>query len=242
MNENLKELIDKTQNVINKNWIKSSYNGYGGCGGTFEKEIGIPTNNFQIADYNGIEIKTKISNKENHITLFCSTPDSYLFEINRIYNQYGYKTKSSEKSFNISVYSNKYVYLRDNYYKLNVDRKKKIVSLCIYNKNMKLIDNNASWSFDLLEEKVNRKVKNLFIVFGERKYENKNIFYKYNKYHYFVLQDFSKFIDALEKGFVRISFSIGTYKTGIKKGQIYDHGTSFNIALSNLEKIYTKEI
>lgn len=242
MDENLQKLIKETRDIIKKGWIRSTYNGYGGGGGTFEKAIGLSNNNLEIPDYNGIEIKTKVSNKENHITLFCSAPDSFLFEIQRIYNTYGYKNNSCEKSFNISVYTNKRIYYRENYYQLEVDNINKKIILCIYDKNKKLIDTDVSWSFNTLKEKIDRKINKLFLVFGERKYKNKEIFFKYNKYNYYVFNGFESFIRAIEKGTIRISFSIGIYKFGKKKGQIYDHGTSFNIALCNLEEIYTKLI
>ena len=53
----LNKLIDETEKVIKKGWIKNQYNGYGVGGITFEKEIGVTTNNFEIPDYDGIEIK-----------------------------------------------------------------------------------------------------------------------------------------------------------------------------------------
>ena len=149
MDDSLQELLKKTNDVIKKGWIKSSYNGFGGGGGTFENAIGLSNNNFEIPDYSGIEIKTKISFKENHITLFCSAPDSFLFEIQRIYNTYGYKTNSSKKVFNISVYANRIIYYKENYYQLKVDKLREKIILYIYDKNKKLIDTDVSWSFDI---------------------------------------------------------------------------------------------
>lgn len=233
----LNKLINVTEKVIKKGWIENQYNGYGSGGITFEKEIGIITNNFEIPDYNGIEIKTKISSKEYHINLFCSSPDSFLFETKRIFETYG-----ENKSFNISVYSHRKIYYKGKYYQLNIDDANKKIILMIYDNNKNLIDNKTSWSYQIIKEKINRKIKNLFIVYGERKYQNRQIYFKYNKYNYYEFKGFDAFISELKKGNVRVSFSIGTFKSGKRKGQMYDHGTSFNISRKNLEKIYYKKI
>ncbi|MBO5182890.1 MAG: MvaI/BcnI restriction endonuclease family protein [Bacilli bacterium] len=240
INSDFDYLIKQTDIIMHKGWIKNSYNGYGSSGVTFEKSLGIQTNNFEIPDFNGIEIKTKISKRENHLTLFSATPDSYLFEIKRIYETYGCKPthKLSNKSFNISVYTNKMIYYKSNYYKLKVDRASNKIILLVFDKNKDIIDDKTSWSFDLIKEKVTRKINNLFLIYGERKYENRTVYFRYNRYLCFVFKGFEHFLNELEKGNIRICFSIGTFKKGKRKGQMYDHGTSFNISINHLENIF----
>ena len=41
-------------------------------------------------------------------------------------------------------------------------------------------------------------------------------------------------------GKIRIMFKIGIYKTGPKKGNIYDHGTSFAIKDYNLKDLFIR--
>ena len=237
---NLYELKFNCDKIIEKNWIKSSKKGNGSAGFLFEQLLNIPTNNFEIADYMGIEIKTKISKRENYISLFCATPDSYLFEIKRIYETYGYTTDSSGfKSFNVSLYASKKISIgKDRFCKLKIDYLNKKILLLIFNNNGDIIDSNISWSFDIIKEKLERKLNYLLMVKGDRKYELGEIYYKFTSYKFYKLTDFYKFLMSIEKGYVRISFSIGTFKSGKRIGQIYDHGTCFNIHKDYLDYIF----
>lgn len=235
------KIITETERIIENGWIPSMYNGTGGLGVTFERLLNIETNTFEIPDYNNIEIKTKLYNKIGYISLFNATPDSYLSEIKRIRDTYGYPdSKNKEfKVFNISCYSNKNIYIgRGLYVRLKVDRIKKKVFLLITNKNNDIFDSDCNWSFELLEEKIYRKLKYLFLVYGEKKERKNLIFYKYLSYHCYNLKSFEEFLTCLENGDIRISFKIGVVRNGDKKGNIKDHGTSFDIEVAKLNKLY----
>jgi len=131
--------------------------------------------------------------------------------------------------------SNKYHFI------INVDWKNEKVVLNIHDKySGALIDNNSSWSFGMLKEKLYRKLTYLCLVKAERKYEFPNVYYKYVDYRFYVLKNFEEFIKAIDKGIIKVTFKINVFKTGHKKGQIHDHGTSFDINEADLEKIYYK--
>lgn len=236
-----KQLMIETETIIEKGWIQSLFNGTEGLGITFEKMLNIPTNQFEIPDYNNIEIKTKLNNKQGYISLFNATPDSFLFEIKRIQQTYGYPDAQypQYKVFNMSFYANQRIYIGKNLYAtIKVDNKAKKVYLLILDSNDNIIDRNTSWSFNLLFEKINRKIKNLFLVFGEKKIINKATYYKYLKYNCYQFKSFNNFLHSLENGEIRISFKIGVIKSGEKKGKICDHGTSFDINVRSLSSIY----
>lgn len=236
-----KNIISKTEKIINQQWVPSMYKGTGGMGITFEKLLNIETNTFEIPDYDNIEIKTKLYDRGGYISLFNATPDSYLFEIRRIRDTYGYPySKDKElKVFNISVYSNKKVYIGNNLWvKLKIDKIKKRIFLLIINKYNNILDSDCSWSFELLKEKIYRKLKYLLLVYGTKKERNNITFYKYLKYHCYKLKNFENFLSCLETGDIRISFKIGVIRFGDKRGNIKDHGTSFDIEKSKLYKIY----
>lgn len=205
--------------------------------------IGNSFHNYPIPDYNGIEIKTKSSTKEEYITLFNSIPDSFLFEIKRIIKEYGYPDKDYPEYniFNLDINSHKYN--RGNtsfYFKLKVDELSRNVILEVYDKRFHLIDNKTKWSFDLLKEKLELKLSNLAIVKAERKFVHNELYFKYNNINFYKLKGFDTFIDLIKKGLIKISFRIGIYKTDEKLGQIYDHGSSFCIKLKNIEKLFQK--
>ncbi len=240
----LKELIIKTEKIKEKGWIKSEIKGTAASGKTFEKALGIEKNNFEIPDYGEIEIKTKTNSKfYTYITLFSATPNSYLYEIKRIHELYSYPYYKDKdlNVFNMSIYSNKKVYGGNNhYFKLHVDYKKEQIVLHVFNNEGKIIDNNCAWSFSMIEEKVNRKLKYLLFVKAERKFEHNEVFFRYTKHQLYILKDFKTFIKAIEEGCIRVSFRINVFKDGYRYGQIHDHGTSFDIEEKNLEKIYYK--
>lgn len=238
--KNILDLKHKCEKIISMGWIKCIKRGNSAAGLLFEELVGVPTNNFEIADYDGIEIKTKISKRENYISLFCATPDSYLFEIKRIYETYAYYDRYNMfKSFNITTYANRKVYMGDNKFcKLKVDYKNNKIVLLIINNIGEVVDDKISWSFDMVKEKLERKFKYLLLINGDRKFEIGEIFYKFTKYKFYSLKKFENFLDALERGYIRISFTIGTFKSGKKAGQIHDHGTCFNIHKDYINYIF----
>ena len=235
------KIIDKTNKIINEDWIKSQYNGTGGIGITFEKKLNIETNTFEIPDFENIEIKTKLINSKSYISLFNATPDSYLFEIKRIHQTYGYPDKKEKQYnvFNMSFYTNTKIYIGKNLYgKIKVDRKNHQVILIIIDRYGNLVDSDCRWSFELLPQKLNRKLKYLFLVHGNKKIINNETYYKYLDYDCFILKDFNHFIKCIEEGYIRITFKISLTRTGPKKGQIRDHGTSFDIKETDIEQLY----
>lgn len=241
MNNAFLDLKNQFQEIKRKGWIPSCTKGNSGVGITFEKLLGKEVENFEIADYFGIEIKTKCSKREPYLSLFNATPDSYLFEIKRLQKNYGYPDKEYPqfKVFNVSVYCTRKVYINKNYLgQLSVDYKHKNITLNIYDNQYKLIDNLSAWSFDMLEEKLYRKLKYLAFVQADRKYELGQVYFRYHTIYFYRLKSFDDFIKLIENGFIRISFSIGVYKHGRKFGQIYDHGTTFNIKEDALEMLF----
>lgn len=237
------ELSNKFQKIKNLGWIKGEKNNYGSAGITFEKLINNNWTNFEIPDYNDIEIKTTSSTKEKYITLFNAVPDSFLFEIKRIVAKYGYPDKQFPQFniFNMDVYSNKYKKGNSNYYfKLSVNYEEKYVILNVYNSKFKLIDCDTKWSFDTLKEKLFRKLRFLAIINADKKYIDNEIFFKYKIINFYMLKSFETFIDLINKGKIKIVFRIGIYKNEEKFGKIYDHGSAFCIKKENIEKLFQK--
>ena len=127
----MKIIKDIYKKVITNEWIESKCKGNAGVGVTLELLLGKQKENFEIPDYEGIELKTKCSEKENHISLFNSVPDSYLFEIKRLQENYGYPDSQFPQYnvFNISIYGNRKKKLNNHYFKLFVDWNNKNVVL-----------------------------------------------------------------------------------------------------------------
>ena len=238
-------LLNETREIENAGWIPCVSCGSGTVGRTFENALGIDENTFEVPDYDGlVEIKTKIIRKDNlyeFINLFSTVPDSYLFETKRIVKTYGYphKRNSELKVFNLSVYANKVVFTRKYMFKLCVDRNKNQLVLNIYDRfSFELIDNDVAWSFDLLSQKLYRKLKYLLYVKARKKMINGKVFFCYSNSKLYILKDFECFLTAIERGYIRVTFKIGSYTWGYKYGNVNDHGTSFDINENYIEELF----
>lgn len=240
--ELIKELKKKFDEIKNMGWIKSYSKGLGGIGNTFEQLVGINQNEFEIPDYNGIEIKTKRAYSKSNTSLFNCVPDGpHYHEIERLKDSYGYPD-SKLKQYKVLGTSVSAVELQKvglyYYFKLKVDRKNKKLLLIVYDKYQKLLENIVYWDFDTIEEKLSRKLKYLAFAKALAKKYNGIEYFKYYKITFYKLKDFDTFIDLIEQGIIRVSFKISIYRYGIKEGKIHDHGTSFNINEVDLEKLY----
>lgn len=244
MNNTIIELRNKFTNIKELGWIKSSKNGKGNIGLTFEELLGLSNNQFEIPDFDGIEIKTKRKNSTSYITLFSSTPDGpHFHEVERLKNKYGYPhSKCKEyKVLNNSIFANNKSKVGLFYYfKLNVDDNSKKIFLKIFDTKGNLIENEVFWYFDTLKEKLYRKLKILAFISADSKIIDKSEYFKYHNMEIYILKNFDTFIKLIETGVIRVSFKISVFLSGSKKGKIHDHGTSFEILEKDLNKLYIK--
>ena len=242
MNNNFIKLYEEIKKIKKLGWIPCSHKNYGSAGLKLEKLLGINIGNFELPDYYGIELKTKKSIKEENITLFCATPDKYLFEIKRLYNLYSYpENQNSEyKILSKRIMQGKLCYVSNNtYFTLKVDKNKKKLFLLIYDNKYNQID-ESYWSFDILKEKLERKITYLCYTKVKTQYSLNQLYVKYVDDQYFKLKSFNCFIDLIEQGIINVTIRVGTFKSGKRIGQIHDHGTGFCISEKDLEKLFTK--
>ena len=235
-------LYKKFSNIKNLGWVQSAGKGNGGIGLTFETLIGVPRNDFEIPDFNGVEIKTKKNYGHSYITLFSAKPDGpHFHETERLRNEYGYPHSKLKqyKVLNNEVFANRRKKTGINYYfKLEVNRAKQKLFLLIYDVNGNLIEDEVFWYFDTLKEKLYRKLKILALVKANVNLVNNIQYFQYDKMTIYLLKDFDTFISLIEKGIIRISFKINIFLSGPKRGNICDHGTSFDIKECDLSELY----
>lgn len=137
--------------------------------------------------------------------------------------------------------STKRNYIGLNYqYRISINRKKRKVILYIYNRKNKIIDTKSYWSFEILEEKLYRKLKYLAYIKVERKVVNKQIFFHYKDISFYELKSFDTFLEMIEKGYITITFTIGVFRSGKRKGELHNHGIAFRISYQYIEKLFTK--
>ena len=243
MEENIYLLKEKFDKIRNQNWIEGDRKNTGSIGLLFEQLLGKETENFELPDFNGIEIKVKGKSLEKDVTLFNSAPDSYFMEVYRLKETYGYPDKDYQEFnvFNVKVMANRKTKIPSGYKaQLYINAKAEIVELIIYNKNNELVDDKSSWSFALLKEKLERKLSYLAYVEADSKFINGKKYFKYNTITFYKLRDFNVFLSLLKKGKINITFSAGIRKTPGRIGQKYDHGTSFRINKDDLHFLFEK--
>lgn len=243
MNDQINKLKSEFKKIKNMGYIKCECNGLGGVGTTLEKLLKINTGNFEIPDFYDIELKTRTKNSTHAITLFSCVPDGPLmFENKRLKDCYGYPDKVLKKCkvLNGSVFGNKKNNIGFKYtFKLKVDRKTEKIYLEIYDIFDCKIEDNVFWHFDTLKTKLYRKLKTLALINANKNNKNNNTYFKYYKMKIYSLKNFNIFLNLIENGIISVSFKLSVYRKGKNIGELYDHGTSFNIHENDLDKLFT---
>lgn len=246
MQEDYELLWQKFKEIRNMGWVKSQYRSKGSSGLTFEFLLGKERESFPIPDYYGIEIKARNYYSKAKITLFSTVPDGrFVFEMKRLVENFGYPDQTVRSTNlligEISATEKKYIGKKYQF-KLHVDHEEKCIVLQIFDRNGNLIDDNTIWSFELIKEIAERKLKNLAIVKLSSKYvEEEDIFYfKYSWMMFFQLRPWEIFIRAIEKGIITIYIQTGVYYDKKRFGQIHDHGCAFQIKEQDLQEIFTR--
>ena len=235
------DLYRKFNEIRKQGWIKTMSNDLQGVGYTFETLIGKEVDNFYLPDYRGIEIKTFELYTRRVIHLFNATPDGdYLYPIERILNTLGYPDTREHKYkvCNIAAKGNEYTYCGlYKKMKLEVNRANKKIHFIAY-RDDKDLNIGVSWSFDLLKERLDLKLRNLAVIKARSRIENGEKYFKYERIDFYIMKDFNTFLDLIENGTITITFKIGAYRSGKRMGQIHDRGTDFSIKYNDIEKLY----
>lgn len=242
MDKNVNLLFKKFYKIRNLDYVRSVRNGPTGVGATFEYLIGKEEENFEIPDFYNIEIKTRRAYSKSYISLFCAVPTGGTFnESKRLRDNYGYRDPIYNDLKQLYTQINAYTMTKVglwHYFKLCVDKDNKKLILNIYNYKQELIDNITYWDFDILEEKLYRKLKILALVKAWNTYKDGIEFFKYYWMNVYKLKNFDAFIDAIVNGKVCVSLRIGSFHDEKRYGQVSNHGVGFVIKEEDLFDIY----
>lgn len=242
IDENIRKLQKEFKRIKEMEYVKTVRNGSTGVGATFEKLLGKEEESFEIPDYYGIEIKTRRAYSKAYITLFnCVPTGSSFHETKRLRDTYGYPCKNDKnlKELYAEIFANETVKVGLwHYFRIKVDKQNKKLILEIYNYKNQLIDDTTYWDFDILKEKLERKLQILALVKAWTNRINGIEYFKYYKMNIFILKEFTDFIDAIEKGKIKISFKIGSYSDEKRYGNVNEHGVGFSIKEENIFDIF----
>lgn len=242
MNDNIVDLKEKFERIKKMGWVKEQRKGFASIGYTFESLLGKEEDDFPMPDYGNIEIKTMNDNAKTNLHLFTLTPDGdYLFPIKRILDRLGCPLKDATeykmfyRSFNSKDYTSIGKFKKG---KIFVNYKEEKIDLLVYDEKNKNININVSWSFSWLEQRLLLKLKYLAVVRAASRITNHEGYYYYHKISFFKIKDFKTFLKLIDDGIIAITFKIGVFREGKRKGQVYDHGTDFSISIDNLNILY----
>lgn len=242
MDESIRILQRKFNQIKNMEYVKSVRKGSTGIGATFESLLNKNEEHFEIPDFHGIEIKTKRSYSKSYINLFNAVPTGpYYYEVKRLRDMYGYRDPKDNnlKQLNVDVFCNILNKVGLFYYfELKVKKEEERIYLYVYDVHQNLIDDMTYWDFDILKEKLYRKLQVLALVKAWPNRIGGCEYFKYYKMNIYILKDFDSFIDSIEKGLIKIILKIGSHHDEKRYGQVYSHGISFCIKEEDLLNLY----
>lgn len=239
---NINNFIDRFYEIRKMGYIDSIVKESAGVGRTFEQLLGIKGNCDVFPDYEGIEIKTKTSERYKELSLFNCTPiGESEHEIERLKEKYGYPDKECRKykvlfvSVNCLEKSKIGIFYK---FQLKVDIDRRKILLLVFDLKDNLIDESTFWPLDLIEERFIGKCSTLAFINAEKGYKCGHRSYWYKNLKIMKPKPFEMFIYLLEKGIIKIDFKVGISKDKEKLGKIFDHGTAFKIDEKNLGMLF----
>ena len=244
MDMDFKIFYKKFLEIKERKWIKTKRKGYGGIGYTYECLIGKAEDTFFLPDYNGIEIKTLNEKSRSKLHLFSINPDGdYLFPMKRILNKLGYPDKKYRKYKIFNMDFNGANYTNIGFYKLaiiEIDRRNEKINLAAKDYLGNNLNLNVSWSFNLLKERINLKLKKMVIIKADNKIVNGDEYYYYKNIDYYKSKGFETFLELLETGDISVEIKIGIKKDLKHFGEMKNRGAIFSIKRENIEKLFKK--
>ncbi len=242
--EDQEKLISEFKRVASKNWIKNSFNSFGGIGNTFEKELGKKSDSMYFPDYYGIEIKCTSRYSRYPLYLFTVAFDGPTFpEIERIISLYGWPDndfKDKKVLFTKLYFKEKVLVNKDYKFKLKMNEKDKKINLFVYNLCNRIIDDKSFIYLESLYNHLCLKLKKLAIIYASTKTIENNKYFRYYKIEIYELIGFEKFIELLKKDLIQIDLIARLNKSGKDAGRYRNKNLVFSIKKYNIEKLFKK--
>ncbi|MBQ9181142.1 MAG: MvaI/BcnI restriction endonuclease family protein [Bacilli bacterium] len=230
--------------IARKGYVKSSANGLGAIGLTFEHLLGKENDSMYFPDYYGIEIKCSSRFSRYPISLFSCAFDGPTFpEINRLIEKYGYFDKDfKDKKALQEILSCKNQKKVNNYiFKFDIDEKEEKLFLCIYNLNGELIERKSFVYLDTIYNHLKLKLSSMALVYASTKKCSAEDQFRYYKITIYELIGFHKFIELLKNGTINISLSCRIGKSGKYAGKYKNKNLVFELQKKDINKLF-KEI
>lgn len=239
MDQNSKRMINEFIKVSKKGWVKSTADGWGSIGLTFEHEIGKSPDSKYLPDFDDIELKCSSRFSRYPMYLFAIAFDSRENEIIRLANKYGFndpdypdKKVLFRKVDNAIVAGNKYNFF------LRVDRANEKVYLDVYSNDGDLLDNSAYITFESLKKHFETKLKKIAYIKASKKVVDEVMYYRYYQMKMYNSKDFNTFLNLIDNNMLVINLVARVNKCGEDKGRYKNKSIVFAIRKDNLDKLF----
>lgn len=222
-------------------YVKGTRGGATGIDKTFEDLLSKMEDTLSTFNFRDIEIKTKRSYSKAYTTLFKCMPKGDKIVLKRLKNTYGYtdSVHRTYKVLNVSIQANCSTLVSNRFlFKLEVNWEDEKIYLAIYDKNFLLLEKKIFWDFQSLKIKLQRKLSCLAFIKAWTTCKMGIECYKYYDISFYKLKSFEDFLRLIENGTIRVTFKLGIFRSGEKKGELHDRGTSFEIQELDMEKLF----
>lgn len=245
MEENQKQLLKKFKEITKLKWVEGINNGTNSVGLTFETLLHKDIDSMYFPDYYGIEIKCTQRFSRYPINLFSISFDGpRLYEMNRLLKTYGIKDEKHLNKLQLQgqVYINKYNKINNNYFKLKLNQETKKLIICVYDKDLNLLEEEAYIDFETIKLRLTLKLSNLAVVYASKKKENEKLKFRYYKITLYKLKSFDRFIKMLEQDYINVSLIGRVSRSGEEEGRQKNKNIVFSIPKELIDLLFEKEL
>ena len=243
--QNQHQLIKKFIEISEKRWVKGINNTTNSVGLTFESLLNKNPDSVYFPDYYGIEIKCSQRFSRYPISLFSLSFDGpNLYEMHRLLTTYGYQDIKYTQKLQLqgSIYVNKYTKINNNYFWLKIDKEQKRIIVSIYDLNYQLIEEKVYLNFETIKSRLELKLSNLAIVYASKKIIDNEVHFRYYQITIYKLKSFEKFIELLEKDYIRVSIIGRVSRTGKDEGRQKNKNLVFSLSKEHINFLFKKII
>ena len=241
---NKEKMIARFQEVKAMGWVKSRRRNNTGIGKTFEDYVGVDENNIDEPDLFGFEIKAHREESSSYVTL-CTKAPTFPKRANAyLLNSFGSPNEENPmiKRLHTSMFAeHQNTHMGKYAFNLNNNPNTKEVRIEVYDLlTGELLDNQCGYKYEVLEKIFAQKLKNLFYVSAERRFQDDVEEFHYTQADIYLQPSFRKFLELLDQGIIMYDIRMGSYQSGKNIGKPHDHGSGFRIKPQDLPLLYAE--
>ncbi len=224
---NLKELVEKLQEINNMGYVKALRKGNTGIGYTFENLIGLEETNIPIPDIGGrVEIKTTRKDSSSLVTLFTFNRGVWIRRPKEIIEQFGYEDEKGRKALKSTIFFNKPNSLG---LIIEIDESKHVIRLVA--PNIELI---AEWDVYVVVGVFSSKLSRLLFVLADRRTIKGQEEFHFNEAYLLTEPNPRNFLIVFKNSLVGIDLRMHLQENGT----VRNRGTGFRMREKDMLELY----